>query len=528
MTPYVAIALITKLKLIFETDAEGNKLPDKFLSFQNGSFPVSKENFYFIEPDKYQLGPIDAALKMVDFSRSFNFITAVDDFISPAPDELEDVYYQTLKTAIAANSTRTQEEEQRYNAAKDFLYELIQTPDGQSVTCLANYDSYENQYKEALSEYKSRALASLNARGDDGSEIKTAFQLDEPNLKKAIAAALLNWETLGKRAEVEKYLGDFLSLSGSSPGKMIADLKLEYELFTKAGSVDHLANELHYIPTYFTPVNFFEDNISWQQMKLEKAEVTALVEQAPRRLKDLFDISTQDIDINKISFEYTVVEIIREWLHYKDFLLQHFWKLPDGAVSLSDGKTEGRLPAFPDKMIFIRNLKIETPVPKPSSPVRWHLNRQLIQELKPEINTTLQNNSKVLINRKVKADSVRSIMAKDNTFFSPRVLMHTATASPELSKAPLTKVVLKSNDIKKKPAVPHNTTLQPLFLKAGFAAVSKRATANTVNVASPVDGPVKAQDTTATEKDQQGMELLAFICKKVPVCPSPDIRLKWD
>lgn len=263
-------------------------------------------------------------------------------------------------------------------------------------------------------------------------------------------------------------------------------------------------------------------------MKLEKAEVTALVEQAPRRLKDLFDISTQDIDINKISFEYTVVEIIREWLHYKDFILQHFWKLPDGAVSLSDGKTEGRLPAFPDKMIFIRNLKIETPVPKPSSPVRWHLNRQLIQELKPEINTTLQNNSKVLINRKVKADSVRSIMAKDNTFFSPRVLMHTATASPELSKAPLTKVVLKSNDIKKKPAVPHNTTLQPLFLKAGFAAVSKRATANTVNVASPVDGPVKAQDTTATEKDQQGMELLAFICKKVPVCPSPDIRLKWD
>lgn len=132
MTPYVAIALITKLKLIFETDAEGNKLPDKFLSFQNGSFPVSKENFYFIEPDKYQLGPIDAALKMVDFSRSFNFITAVDDFISPAPDELEDVYYQTLKTAIAANSTRTQEEEQRYNAAKDFYTNLSKRPTGKA------------------------------------------------------------------------------------------------------------------------------------------------------------------------------------------------------------------------------------------------------------------------------------------------------------------------------------------------------------------------------------------------------------
>lgn len=524
MTPPVAIALITKLKLIFETDADGNKQSDKFLAFQNGSFPVSKENFYFIEPDKYKIGPIDTALKMVDFSKCFNFITSVDDFITPASDELEDIYHQTLKTAIAANSTRTQDEEQRYNAAKDFLYQTMQTPDGQTVTCLANYDSYDNQYKEALTEYKSREVTALNAQGDNAAEIKAAWQNDKSNLKNAIARALLNWETLGQRSLVEKYLGDFLSLASSSPSKTIADLKMEYELFTQANSVDHLANELHYIPTYFTPINFFDDNIAWQSMSLDRSEVNTLVQQAPQRLKDLFDIDNRQIDINKVSFEYIVVTIVREWLHYKDFLLQRFWKLPENTAPLSDGAGKGKLPAFPEKMIFVRNMRIEKPKGLPATTGKFHLTAQLFQNLKPQVNKTLQKNINVIDHRKVKVDTIKRLMVKDTTFFTPRVLMHT-TAKPSVVKMPLVSLALKPTLIKKEPVAPPKQMIKPLFLKANFLPIIAKPVASPINVTTPV---THAADSGITVTEQKEMELLAFICSKVPPCPSPDQGLNWS
>jgi hypothetical protein len=530
MTPLVAIALITKLKLIFETDADGNKQSDKFLAFQNGAFPVSKENFYFIEPDKYKIGPIDTALRMMDFSKSFNFITTVDDFISPTTDELEDVYHRTLQKAIGANSNRSHEEEQRYNAAKDFLYETVQTPDGQTITRMANYDYYDNQYKEALSEYKSRELAAVNAQGESAVQVKAAWQNDIPDLKKAIAISLLNFENLGQRSAVEKYLGDLLSLSGSSPSKTIADLKIQYELFATASSVDHLANELKYIPTYFTPINFFDDNLSWQALSLDKSEVNALMQQAPQRLKNLFEIDTKDVDMNKISFEYIVVSIVRDWLHYKDFLLQRFWKFSDMEKSLSDGTGNGPLPAFPEKMIFVRNLKIERPGHQPAETNGKSSNflTQLFQKLKPQVVDTQLRRTAIIDSRKIDTVKMKMmVLEKEKAIAKP--VIHGATMMP-LPVIPINAIISsaalsgKPSEIKKKPVM---ATIQPMLYKAELTTTFRKPldpvmkfSRHHTALTSPGSKPV------VTEHKE--MELLAFLCRKVPPCPLPDPQLKWD
>lgn len=538
MTPPVAIALITKLKLIFETDAEGNKQPDKFLAFQNGSFPISEENFHFIEPDKYKIGSIDTALKMMDFSKSFNFITAVDDFISPTPDELEDVYYQTLKKAVAANSTRSGEEEQRYNAAKDFLYQTVETQDGQSISRLANYDQYDSQYKEALSELKTRQLAAVNAQGDEAAEIKAAWENDQADLKKAIAMALLNWETLGKRTEVEKYLGDFLSLSGSSPSKTIADLKQEYELFTKATAVDHLANELRYTPTYFTPTNFFEEKVSWQSMSLDKSEVNSLVQQAPQRLKNLFSIDTQEIDIKKVSFEYIVVEIVRNWLHYKDFLLQNFWKFADNEKFLSDGTGKGSLPAFADKMIFVRNLRIEAPRRMQITPNKEEpLTAQLFLKLKPLVALNQQKNTATIRNRKVDHRMAKEVMKNDRSFINPKIFLKPITALPVIktsvvgNKKPVAaKIPVTVTAKTVQPMLIRPMLISPMLYKANLTTQFRRPIRPVLKTpvlhAAPATASSGANATEVTE--QKGMELLAFICRKVPPCPAPGLGLAWD
>lgn len=526
MTPSVAIALITKLKLIFETDADGNKQPDKFLAFQNGSFPLSRENFYFIEPDKYKVGPIDAALKMVDFSKNFNFITKVDDFVSPTNDELKDVYHQTLKSAIGAHSTRSQEEEQRYIAAKDFLYKTVQTSDGQIITNLANYDHYDTQYKEALSEYKSRELAAINAQGENAAEIKANWQNDKEDLRKAIAVTLLNWETLGHRGEVEKYLGDFLSLAGSSPSKTIADLKLDYEHFSQANSVDHLANELNYIPTYFTPINFFDDNVSWQALSLDKSEVKMLMQKAPQRLKDLFDIDTMEVDVNRISFEYIVVNIVRDWLHYKDFLLQRFWKLSDAAEPLSDGMGNGVLPAFPEKMIFVRNLRIESPRRQFKAKVAANpqLVTQLFQKLKPNIAKDQQVQTAIIKRRRVDPVKTKMMLEKYREASKPKVMMH---ALPVIGitaiMAPLPSG--KTSEVSKKPILP---VAQTMSYKANLTTIFRKPLKPGLTYTDFRHNPPTAEESSEEVTEHKNMELLAFICRKVPPCPMPDPQLKWD
>ncbi|MEJ7666894.1 MAG: hypothetical protein WKG07_49020 [Hymenobacter sp.] len=101
------MAFMTKMKLIFETDASGNPQADTFLAFQNGSFPVSKETFYFMEPAKHGLGNNETAQWMMNFDKTFNFVATVDDVITSTPDELDQVYYDTLRNCEPAASSRT-------------------------------------------------------------------------------------------------------------------------------------------------------------------------------------------------------------------------------------------------------------------------------------------------------------------------------------------------------------------------------------------------------------------------------------
>lgn len=468
-----------------------------------------------MDPDKYKLGTIDATLKMVDFANTFNFIALPDDLITPSSDELDEVYHQILKTAIGADSTRTVEEEKRYDEARDFLNQMTKTSDGQTITLMANYNNYENLYKEALSAYKSGLLSVQNASGEDAATIKEDWITTEPELKKAMESALFDWQTLGRREEVERYLGTFISLTGSSPIKTIADLKQEYELFVNSNALDHLANELHYIPTYFTPLNFFEADVAWQSMNLDKSEVNSLVQQAPGRLKDLFDMDDPSVDIDEITFEYNVVQIVREWFHYADFLLQHYWKQAADKQIISDGSGQGSLPSFPEKLIFIRNVKIKSAAGKPEPPHDWKLTTNMFLKLKPNVQNQFRQKSQIISQRRGQMKVLKTILQKDTVFsrkkasqIKPSLFLRTEpTLVSDLQVAP---------GIKKK--------VQPIMLRAVFKQPIKKAGINVHMLDTPIK-PASASGSTVTEI--KNMELLGFICRKVPLCPDPDQHLQW-
>ena len=533
MNPSVAVAFMTKMKLIFETDANGNPQDDTFLAFQNGSFPVSKDTFYFMEPAKHGLGPTDTLTWMMNFDKTFNFVATVDDVITSTPDELDQVYYETLKNCVPATSNRTPEQEARYAAALAFLQRTVPGPDGQSLLMLDNSQLYESAYKEATTAYKNSKIAADSAQGDGADQIKKLWQETEPQLKHACDQALLDWETKGHKTEVEANLGVFITLSGSSPVKTVADLKNDYELFSKPTSLNE---NIEFLPTQFTPINFYEDTVPWQSLSLDKSEINSLLAKAPQHLKNIFELEA-NTDIESLTVEFAVVEILRDWLHVPDFLLQRFWKLAPGATPLADGKGGGRLPAFPAKLLFVRNVKMVTrrnlmSAPAPQEPFR--LTAQLFAKTQATVQQQLQTKATTFQVRdhrtQLQLTTFRAQQAKAAAPVAPRPLLTqrigmvqpsllmAKTVGPAASIGPLGPVV-KPTPLPR-PGTPVRVVTQfpkTLPLPSRVIATPK------VVVVKPSTPPAPVLETTV----QKEMELLAFICRKLPVCPNPDPTLPW-
>lgn len=555
MNPSVAVAFMTKMKLIFETDANGNPQTDTFLAFQNGSFPVSKDTFYFMEPAKHGLGNNETAQWMMNFDKTFNFVATVDDVITSTPDDLDQVYYDTLRHCEPAASSRTPDQEARYAAALTYLQQTMPGEDGQPVLVLDNYQRYENAYREATSIYKNSKIAAESAQGVGADKIKQDWLAAEPTLKRACDLAQLAWETKGRRAEVEAQLATFIALSGSSPRKAIADMQSDYELFGKATALDPLANEINYLPTQFSPINFYEDGVPWQTLSLDKSEINSLLQKAPQHLKSLFELSGST-DIENITVEYTVVELVRNWFHYQDFLLQRFWKLPPSELPLADAAGHGRLPAFPDKLVFVRNVKIVAPkasqAPATAPP---RLSAQLFAQVLPSAQQQLQAKTvrfqqkdqltKQMLNV-FRSEQVRVAAPVVNPAVkvaSPAVKV----ANPLLNKLPLMAaphpgiVPIKNLQINNLLAVePAVAAARPLpVLNMTQVMASTKASSFRVPLATvvrdhrtatvpPPIAPPAATGPALETTTYPAMELLGFICRRLPPCPNPDPNLSWS
>ena len=538
MNPSVAVAFMTKLKLIFETDANGNPQADTFLAFQNGSFPVGKETFYFMEPAKHGLGPNETQQWMMNFDKTFNFVAAVDDVITSTTTDLDQVYYDTLKQCVPASSSRTPEQEVSYAAAVAFLEQLTPASDGTSVRMLDNYQRYESAYKEATSTYKNGKIAAESAQGDGADKIKQDWATAEPALKQACDLAQLNWETKGHKTEVERQLATFITLSGSSPLTTVANFKSDYELFGKATSLDPAANEIDYLPTQFSPINFFEDSVPWQTLSLDKSEINSLLARAPQHLKNLFELAP-NTDLENMTAEYTVVEIVRNWFHFQDFLLQRFWKLAPGVPPLADGSGGGRLPAFPAKLLFVRNVKLVTKQTgqRLLSAQTFRLSTQLFAQTQASAQPVLQSKSAVFQQQEQRTQQQVSAFRLQQAKVTRRPLvMATAAAHMPALDAGASNVA-KANmavlpglgNLRLASGLGLTQVPRPVVITQPArlplpAHIPVRVVATPTVNPPPATPPAPVFETTV----QKDMELLAFICRKLPACPNPDPTLPWD
>ena len=351
---------------------------------------------------------------------------------------------------------------------------------------------------------------------------------------------------------MEGQLATFIALSGSSPGKAIADMQSDYELFGKATALDPLANEINYLPTQFSPINFYEDNVPWQTLSLDKSEINSLLQRAPAHLQNMFELGGST-DIEHMTVEYTVVEIVRNWFHYQDFMLQRFWKLAPGATPLADAGGHGRLPAFPDKLVFVRNVQIVAPKtsqPPPAGPPR--LSAQLFARVQASALPQLQDKT-VRFERKsqltqqmltvFRSEQVRAAPAAGPAVKAAGPLLLNRTplmAAPHATILPLKNltfnkltvrpVVASTPILASGPAVVLNMSQLPAGTRASSFRVPLATVVRdhrTATVPPPIAPPPAAGPALETTS-YPTMELLAFICRRLPPCPNPDPALSWS
>ncbi|MER5555842.1 hypothetical protein ABT001_29945 [Streptomyces sp. NPDC002793] len=236
-------------------------------------------------------------------------------------DHLWDVYFDVLGADLAVH-TRTADEDRRYREAQRILHEEVGGASVPSETYLA-YQSCRHAVLTART-----ALA--QARGS----------AKERALKEAVEAAEQEWLVKGGRQVVEAALHDLSRLGDKDPAQTWAAYRAQFD---PSPDSLHWATGLdgsRYAVTGFAPSAMFDQ--PWPELRIDRSA-----------------LPTTTADIDSLSFEYALVNVVRPWLD-PAMLRSRAWRFPTGETPLSDGADPpvGRCTSYVESVVLARSLRV--------------------------------------------------------------------------------------------------------------------------------------------------------------------------
>lgn len=521
----ISLALATKLKRLFETSA------DKFLSFPVGlAYPTPF--FSFMQADG-GLSAVDQENYKLEFARFTNRLpTDTASFPLDTDQMLWNVYGRSLAESVFANSTLTPAQNAQLEQAIGFLTDT-QTVDGvdMAVTSaiLQAYYQYKTIYDDINRQYIDEKLSvEFAANDEEGRRLRETWAaIREKTWLDQLIAAEENWINIGQRDTVRHYQSVRADLE---PKRFPLQFKTACQNdLTLAELPDLNARGIlgGYV-TFFSPNDAFQPRSPWQNLTLSKAEIVALAAQAPAELSARFGSGQADDTIERLSFEYNKVVLVRPWLK-TDFFMARTWKLPTNAV-LSDGNrpSRGLLPAYTSSLIVVRNIRVTRLKTAAAT-------RPLVIPIlsKMQMGTfVVRNQSPPIV-----AKPQPKVMLQPGVFklFKPLAQHddpnHSVAAADVLARVP----------------VQHLQMQQATYLRSTIATpvLTELKTVRPLNVIKPIwAGPIwggvhPATPVTPTtpatpppqmveEKfDFDGVVIVAFECTRLPKSPDPDLSLPW-
>lgn len=533
MEATVALALAEKLRRLYEKD-------DKFLTYPLGVGFPNKSLGFMKDPATNGLGAIGTLQEKVRFARCLNIVP--DDsslFSADATEFLWDRTLRVIKGAVFAKSGLTDDEEKRLAEATDLLTDLVKLTDGIEVSVnseiLNRYYMYETAFKVAEQQYLNEKITVETSTGPEGDALKARWAAGrEQQLKDAMQRALNEFNTLGQANLVRSAMQTKNDLELKKYLNLYREAYLnEIDL---ADIPDPDAGGLVTYTTLFSPHDVFDQSIAWNQLTLTKTELDALAQSASPALKAVFG-TEQGVPIESITLEYTNVAVVRPWFR-PEFFASRTWRLAD-SLMVSDGGSprSGIIPAYISSMLVTRNITITRPAGAPATPVCIPI------IAKEPITTRFQGDQlRNIVNdnpaiQKVVANPVR--VKPTATAVKAKVSPTIARVSPNIAK------VTAVSTTKASPSVGYVANLSPAIIKS-FTTISVQNKADTdriaeilnakqngVLIASPTVRPVPPPPPVSTSPVTQerfaldGVVVLAYVCKRVPLSPNPDPSLPW-
>lgn len=575
ITSNVVTALMAKLELLFgrSTASVGLAPKNRFLSFQMPGIPVSPKDLGFRLPTTESgLTPQQALNTAADFARLVNFIPAVDSIWSTDGRILWNEYETILTQARVAASVRTASETAELQQARDFLFrkQQITDPLGNSREELvdsfelAAYKQYQTAYLSVLEQYN---MFKLTAQNSTDPAVQADWQAKEPVYKAAVSSAYTDWIAKGYKAEVEEAFADIDRISKRNPQLIWAEWNEELDQSKRSDLTGQ-----NFYDTNFYPDNFYQPNSrsAWTKLTLDASEIAALSAKASTSTRNLANSAiapeTQAIDLEviRLSVELIQIPIIRSWFNPSVFQ-SGFWQWADGRQALSDGQDppKGSLPAYTTSVIFARNLEVEL---KPNS----EKNAQVISKLQsgklmllgplplrripPQVDprSVTKLNASTLSMRQANPELLKQVVVDKSRLqlssASLDLLSQKAAINPQLATdriAPfgtgtqfsITNAALAQN-INAAQLKQLNPNVVSRIDQTGVAKINPKLleqlgdiTVKPIRPIKPVKPirpvPVPEEEPTPPP-DPNEMQVIAFVCEKVPKSPNPDPSFRWE
>jgi hypothetical protein len=524
------LALAAKIKLLFIKDE------DTFLTFPLGLGFTNRFLSFMKSPSVSGLSAVERFNNQAEFARLLNIITVDNTKWTPDPTRLLwDELKHVLKTCTYAMSALSESESKRLDNAVDFLTD-IQSQDGREVpvesVAVKKYHEYEYAYNEAERTYFDEKYSAENS-GD--TDLKNRWiEYKEKQLHETMDKALDSWKNLGFKTLVESNQAERNNLEIKKyPILYGSQYQNEINL---AEIADPLGSGLGFYSTYFSPSDIFDITIPWITITLTKGEIETLVQNAPVELKEIFSIDQGGKDIESVSLEYSEVTILRPW-YRPEFFASRYWKSANNLV-ISDGNTprSGNIPAIISSMIVVRNVKISRPSESEQGIeplILYALSDTAMIPLKHELHGIQVMRPENIIRPTNLITEVEPIRISHVSASLVTRAEHSGKGKPKTNTSKALTFLTdyrNRNVMGNDPLIidPPDSREKLSYIKSKFkdtinCSNLKKRNFNRIKVKYKPDWMKSVTETYSFD----GVIVLAFVCKRIPLSPNPDNNLQW-
>lgn len=293
----------------------------------------------------------EALLKKQDISFQLNSIPSSEKYwdINPS-NTLFDAYTKIIN---AEQSIIKEENQMEVENAKKILYDSKEKPTKEKKA----YDKYIDLFEKLISEWEEHIFKFSTLITDDEQQVWLE-RLNIILLRKE--KLIIDHKLLGYKDIVEKAMKIINKLDGF-------DVFLSSLINSRNVMENSRKTGLQSLESYhdinFVPFDFMSNNNGWTKLSIDKKELDELYEKVKLQKNDfpeeIISIDYDEKNILGIELEFSIINMQRNWFQLSP-IVSNFFKWSE-VKSISDGETisnEFLLPAYPKKMILIKNLKI--------------------------------------------------------------------------------------------------------------------------------------------------------------------------